>query len=141
MLPLAEFPRYVFNAGETVAFAVRIANYGREDLEGSCTYRLTGSGVSFSGGTASFRTPAGSLSGKKEIRFRMPDPGKAARLELALTCCGYENVYSLWVYPDAEPVCPPDVLECRTLDGQARQVLANGGKVFLAPDSTEKSHI
>ena len=139
VLPLAEFPRYVFNAGETVAFAVRIANYGREDLEGSCTYRLTGSGVSFSGGTASFRTPAGSLSGKKEIRFRMPDPGKAARLELALTCCGYENVYSLWVYPDAEPVCPPDVLECRALDGQARQVLANGGKVFLAPDSTEEA--
>ncbi|MBR6165957.1 MAG: hypothetical protein IKQ45_08545 [Clostridia bacterium] len=45
------------------------------------------------------------------------------------------NAYPLWIYPDEEPSCPSDVLECRVLDGRARQVLAAGGKVFLAPDS------
>ena len=61
------------------------------------------------------------------------------QLTLSLQYCGSCNTYSLWVYPDEDPVCPADVLECRVLDETARQVLASGGKVYLAPDSTAEA--
>ena len=139
VLPLALLPRFVYAAGEEFRFAVRIANYGRADLEGPCVWSLTGDGTAFSGETASFRVPAGSLSGKHEIRLRLPGLRKAARLTLALEYHGNSNGYPVWVYPDAEPACPADVYECRALDEKARSVLAAGGRVYLAPDSTAEA--
>ena len=139
VLPLALLPRFVFTSGEEICFPVRIANYGKAGLDGPCAWSLSGDGVSLFGETASLRVPAGSLSGDLEICFRLPDLPAAARLDLALDFCGNANTYPLWVYPDEEPVCPGDVLECRVLDEQARQVLAAGGKVYLAPDSTAET--
>ena len=139
VLPLALLPRFVFTSGEEVSFPVRIANYGKENLEGPCAWTLSGNGVSLSGETAPFPVPAGSLSDPQEIVFRLPGLPEAARLELSLAYCGNVNTWPLWVYPDAEPVCPPDVLECRVLDEHARQVLSSGGKVYLAPDSTAEA--
>ncbi len=139
VLPLALLPRYVFTAGEDLSFSVRIANYGREDLEGMLAWSLCGKGFSVSGEGRFLRVPAGMLSKKEEIKSRLPDLAEAARLTLEISFCGNRNEYPLWVYPDAEPVCPADVLECRVLDGKARAFLAAGGKVFLAPDSTEEA--
>ncbi len=139
VLPMALLPRFVFTSGEEIWFPVRIANYGKSGLEGPCAWSLSGDGVSLSGEAASLRVPAGSLSAPAEIRFRLPDMEKAARLDLALDFCGNMNTYPVWVYPDAEPVCPGDVVECRVLDDHARQVLSSGGKVYLAPDSTAEA--
>ena len=139
VLPLALLPRFVFTSGEEISFPVRIANYGKAGLEGPCAWSLSGDGVSLPGETASLRVPAGSLSGDLEICFRLPDLPAAARLDLALDFCGNANTYPLWVYPDEEPVCPGDVLECRVLDETAWQVLSGGGRVFLSPDSTAEA--
>ena len=139
VLPLALLPRHVFAAGEETAFPVRIANYGRTDLEGPCVWSLAGDGTVFSGETVSFRVSAGSLSGKQEVRIRLPGIRKAARLTLTLDYCGNSNNYPIWIYPDTEPACPADVYECRALDEKARAVLAAGGRVFLAPDSTAEA--
>ena len=49
------------------------------------------------------------------------------------------NTYPLWVYPDVQPECPGNVLECRALDETAWQVLSGGGRVFLSPDSTAEA--
>lgn len=139
VLPLALLPRYVYCSGEEAAFPVRIANYGKTGLEGSCAWSLAGKDFEVSGETASFRVPAGSLSGKQEIRFTLPVLQEAAKLTLSLRYGGSSNTYPLWVYPDAEPVRPAEVLECRVLDGDARRTLASGGRVFLAPNSTAEA--
>ena len=139
VLPLALLPRYVFNIDERLAFPVRIANYGRTDLEGPCAWSLKGNGYTVAAGEVHFDVPAGSLSAPQEIWFRLHGPWKADRLTLTLSFRGNNNTYPLWVYLDEEPVCPPDVLECRALDDRARQVLAEGGKVYLTPDSTAEA--
>ena len=43
------------------------------------------------------------------------------------------------MYPPVQPVCPENVHECRTLDDAALAVLASGGTVYLAPDSTKEA--
>lgn len=139
VLPMALLSRHVFTAGEEASFPVRIANYGKTDLEGPCAWSLSGVGFALAGKTGPLRVPAGSLSGKEKIRIPLAGPQKPVRLTLTLSFCGNRNDYPLWVYPDEEPACPPDVLECRVLDGKARQALASGGKVFLAPDSTAEA--
>ena len=45
----------------------------------------------------------------------------------------------MWVYPPVKPVCPAGVHECRALDDAALAVLASGGTVYLAPDSTPEA--
>ena len=139
VLPLALLPRYVFTAGEEISIPVRIANYGKTGLEGPCAWSLEGKEIALSGETEIFRVQAGSLSGKEELRLRLPAPAEAVKLTLSLFFCGSRNTYPLWIYPDADPVCPADVLECRALDRHAREVLASGGKVYLAPDSTAQA--
>lgn len=139
VLPLAYLPRHIFSIGEEIRFPVRIANYGKADLEGPCAWSLEGNGFALSGETKPVRAAAGSLSAPEEIRFRPDGPENAVRLDLTLRFCGSSNTWPLWLYPDQEPACPPDVLECRALDDQARQVLAAGGKVYLAPDSTAEA--
>ena len=139
VLPLAYLPRHVYSAGEEIRFPVRIANYGKTDPEGPCAWSLEGNGIALSGETSPFRAAAGSLSAPEEIRFRPEGPENPVRLDLTLRFCGSRNTYPLWIYPDREPVCPPDVLECRVLDDRARQALAAGGKVYLAPDSTAEA--
>ena len=139
VLPLAALPRHVFSLGEEIRFPVRIANYGKTDLEGVCSWSLEGNGIALSGETKPLRAAAGSLSAPEEILFRPDGPENAVRLDLTFRFCGSSNTYPLWLYPDREPVCPPDVLECRVLDEKARQVLAAGGKVYLAPNSTAEA--
>ncbi len=139
VLPLALLPRYVFTVGEEIRFSVRIANYGKADLRGPVSWSLAGKDVFHSGEEKPVRVPAGSLSEPIGLRIRPDGIRSAVKLTLALRYCGSANEYPLWVYPDTRPACPPDVLECRVLDAEARKTLASGGKVFLAPDSTAEA--
>ena len=136
VLPMALLPRYVYTAGEEICFTARVANYGKTDLEGPLAWSLEGERTVLSGAGGFPRIPAGTLSRGETIRIRLPEAEAAARLTLTIRYCGSGNQYPLWVYPDRQPACPADVLECRALDGEAMAVLASGGKVFLAPDST-----
>ena len=139
VLPMALLPGHVFNAGEEICFSVRIANYGKTDLEDTWSWSLDGEDVALCGTGASLRIPAGSLSDSAEVRIPPAGLRRAVRCTLTLRYGGSSNTYPLWIYPEGEPSCPEDVLECRVLDGKARQVLASGGKVFLAPDSTAEA--
>ena len=139
VLPLSLLSRSVFTAGEAIRLPVRIANYGKEDLEGSCCWSLTGEDGGFSGESAPFRTAAGSLSETKEFTFHLPTGTMARQWTLTLRYCGSVNTYPLWVYPEVQPECPGNVLECRVLDETAWQVLSGGGRVFLSPDSTAEA--
>ena len=139
VLPLVLLPRLTYTAGETLAANVRVANYGRQALGGVPVWTLEGGGVSLRGTLACAHAACGAVTDLGSISVPLDGIKKAARLTLTVSLCGHENSYDLWVYPDEPAVCPERVYECRTLDARALQVLQRGGRVFLAPDSTQEA--
>ena len=138
-LPLVLLPCLTYTAGETLAADVRMANYGRQTLEGVPVWTLEGGGVSLRGTLPCAHAACGAATDLGSISVPLDGIKKAARLTLTVSLCGHENSYDLWVYPDEPAVCPERVYECRTLDARALQVLQRGGRVFLAPDSTQEA--
>ena len=139
VLPLVLLPRLTYTAGETLAADVRVANYGRQALGGVPVWTLEGGGVSLRGTLPCARAACGAVTDLGSISVPLDGIKKAARLTLTVSLCGHENSYDLWVYTDEPAVCPERVYECRTLDARALQVLQRGGRVFLAPDSTQEA--
>ena len=139
VLPLVLLPRLTYTARETLAADVRVANYGRQTLGGVPVWTLEGGGVSLRGTLPCARAACGAATDLGSISVPLDGIKKAARLTLTVSLCGHENSYDLWVYPDEPAVCPERVYECRTLDARALQVLQRGGRVFLAPDSTQEA--
>ena len=140
VLPMALLPKYVFTAGEEGSIPLCVANYGRQDLSGCPEWKLAnGKEILLSGKGQEVSAPAGRLSRMETLAVRMPEGSGPARLALSVEFCGQKNEYPLWVYPEVRPACPPGVYECRALDAVSRKVLASGGRVFLAPDSTAEA--
>lgn len=141
VLPLALMDRYTWTEGETLTVRVRLANYGKHSLSGKTEWTLEGEGGRRRcGGMLEDRTaPAGGLTDLGEIRIGLADFPRPEKLTLILRFCGARNEYPVWVYPPVQPECPPNVYECRSLDGKARDILRAGGTVYLAPDSTEEA--
>ena len=139
VLPLVLLPRLTYTARETLAADVRVANYGRQTLGGVPVWTLEGGGVSLRGTLPCAHAACGAATDLGSISVPLDGIKKAARLTLTVSLCGHENSYDLWVYPDEPAVCPERVYECRTLDARALQVLQRGGRVFLAPDSTQEA--
>ena len=139
VLPLVLLPRLTYTARETLAADVRVANYGRQTLGGVPVWTLEGGGVSLRGTLPCAHAACGAVTDLGSISVPLDGIKKAARLTLTVSLCGHENSYAVWVYPDEPAVCPERVYECRTLDARALQVLQRGGRVFLAPDSTQEA--
>ena len=138
-LPLALLPKFTYTDGETLEAEIQLANYGKTNFAGSCLWTLTGQRFSADGSLPVAVAPLGSLSSLGKLRVPLTGFTLPEKLKLTLSFCSAENEYPLWVYPDAQPVCPESVYECRTLDAKAKQVLLDGGKVFLAPDATTEA--
>ncbi|MBR4537699.1 MAG: hypothetical protein IKO52_02505 [Clostridia bacterium] len=138
-LPLSLLPRVTYAVGETLTAEIKMAHYGKSALSGTAEWTLQGKTFSRAGTLPFAEIQPGTLTSLGELSVPLTGLEKAERLTLTLKFCGIENQYSLWVYPDEHPVCPETVYECRTLDERAKEVLAKGGNVFLAPDATEKA--
>jgi hypothetical protein len=138
-LPLALLPKVTYTVGETLDSEIKMAHYGKSVLSGTAEWTLHGKAFIREGKLPFAEMPPGTLTGLGTLSVPLTGLEKTEKLTLTLKCCGIENQYSLWVYPAEQPECPETVYECRTLDEQARAVLAGGGKVFLAPDATEKA--
>lgn len=139
VLALVLLPRLTYTARETLEAGVRMANYGRQTLGGVPVWTLEGGGVSLRGTLPCAHAACGAVTDLGSISVPLDGIKKAARLTLTVSLCGHENSYAVWVYPDEPAVCPESVYECRTLDSRALQVLQWGGRVFLAPDSTQEA--
>ena len=139
VLPLVLLPHLTYTVRETLEADVRVANYSRQTLEGIPVWTLEGGGVSLRGTLPCAHAACGAATDLGSISVPLDGIKKAARLTLTVSLCGHENSYDLWVYPDEPAVCPERVYECRTLDARALQVLQRGGRVFLAPDSTQEA--
>ncbi len=139
VLPLALIPRFTWNDGDAIPITFLMANYGKEDLRGIPRVYLK----PFSG-PASIHTrniisvPHGSLTSLKPFRITA-NTKKPEKQTLELEFGDHRNRYDLWVYPRVEPECPRTIYECRRLDEKAMEILSSGGRVYLAPDSTEEA--
>lgn len=139
VLPLALLPARTWTGGAEARIPLRVANYGKTGLREELRWSLTGNDGVLAEGTAENRDWPIGLSGRWWITFRMPVLSRPEKLELRLELGEARNSYSLWVYPEIRPVCPPDILEARRLDREALEVLRKGGKVYLAPDATPEA--
>ena len=136
-LPLVLLEKYTYTAGETLTARVKMANYGKRNLSGRAAWALQGGEGEQCGILPETEAPAGALTDLGDIRILLDGITKPQKLTLTVSFCGSNNFYPIWVYPDARPVCPGSVYECRSLDEKARRTLQAGGIVYLAPDSTE----
>lgn len=139
VLPLALLPRYTWESGEALSIPLRIANYSREALTAAPCWTLIGDGVSLHGALPSCTASCGALTACGDLRFSLPPLSAPTELTLTVTFGPHSNHYPLWVYPPISPLCPPNVHECRRLDATALSVLAQGGTVYLSPDSTSQA--
>ena len=138
-LPLALLQKFTYTDGETLEAEIQMANYGKTNFVGCCLWTLTGTGFAADGTLPVTAAQAGRLTCLGTLQIPLSGFTRPEKLTLTLDFCGGKNTYSLWVYPFVQPVCPKNVYECRTLDERARQTLASGGSVFLAPDATAEA--
>ncbi len=135
VLPLALLPSRTWVSGREAVIPLRVANYGKTGLRDSLHWSVRGrEGILAEGQTENRDWPVG-LSGRETMRIFLPPLEKAEKLELMLCLGEYRNRYSLWVYPDISPVCPPEILEARSLSPEVLEKLRQGGKVYLSPDA------
>ncbi len=138
-LPLALLPRFTYEAGETLTVPIRMANYGRKDLNGTPEWRLAGDRFRAEGILPEATAARGGLTDLGQLTVPLDGIGRPVRLTLTVAFSGCRNSYDLWVYPPTQPVCPEAVCECRSLDDGALAALERGGCVYLAPDSTPEA--
>ncbi len=79
-----------------------------------------------------------SLAGSLEISLDFAE--RPEELLLTVQIGKLENSYPIWVYPPLKPLCPEGIYETECLDEKAREILAQGGKVYLTPRS-DKEHL
>lgn len=156
-LPLVLLPRYTWESTETLTAPVQIANYGKTDIRGTLVYELKEQfsrqkGYSYAGNeedsAAAVRgelpgvyCPCGAVTdvGIVEIPFARLAIEKPVRMNLRVWIGQTSNLYPVWIYPPVKPRCPEAVYEARYLDGRAKAVLNEGGKVYLSPPSAKEA--
>ena len=64
---------------------------------------------------------------------------KNTALTLTVSIGNSTGSYPVWVYQKTTQVCPENVYEARIFDERTKEVLQNGGRVYLSPDADEES--
>ena len=156
---LVKLPRYTYEAGERLTAEVEVANFGKKSIEGVLRWTLEErkcasecgnrepDGVAKSGKTViateadteTKNCPSGSYTtiGILDIPFNMMPQNMALTLTVSIGNC--TSSYPIWVYQKVNPVCPENVYETRTFDEQTKEILQNGGRVYLSPDADKES--
>lgn len=154
-LPLVLLPKYTWSNTEKLSARIQIANFGKKNLCGVPEYTLflqakDGRGYSYADGgqdgtklvsgiLPQVNCPAGALTdaGVLEIDLETLSIDQPMRLNLMVCLAGISNLYPVWVYPQVTPHCPEGVYGTQWLDEEAKEVLRNGGRVYLTPPSTK----
>ncbi len=138
-LPLVLLSKYTYTNKEHIEAEVIIANYGKNAINGNLVYTLqTASATFFTGQIPGVFCPCGGLTSVGTIRLALTGFSTSTRLNLTIAVGSVQNTYPIWVYPDYTPVCPDNVYETKHMDDKTKEVLKNGGTVYLSPDSTKE---
>lgn len=140
--------KYTYEEGESFKAEVKVANYGKSALPSCFEYEFVleddsnGKSQMYASGKgngAFDECAAGCLTTLGFIEISFADIKKASRLTLKVKVGDIDSEYPLWVYPNAEVVCPEGIYETKVLDGKAKEILKNGGIVYYSPDSTKEA--
>ena len=137
-LPLVYLPKYTYESSENLVSEIKIANYGKAKLTGPVLYELKGEDVLISGSLAECSCPCGMLTSVGTLNIPLENIKKSTKLDLTITIDEATNVYPIWVYVPVVPICPKTVYETQRIDEHAKQILAEGGIVYLSPASTKE---
>ncbi len=133
-VPLIRTHKFVYTNNETLTADVELFNYTRP-MSTALTWKLTDAEHKI--------ISKGNLAKKDYIMANCQPSGKISfplsaikkpvklNLEIAVPNTDFSNNYDFWVYPQKTSEVKADVYYTTTLDDKAKQVLNNGGKVFL----------
>ena len=155
---LVKLPHYTYEAGERLIAEVVAANFGKENIEGVFCWTLaekksasengncepseikskntviaTGEDTEITICRPGSYTEVGSL----DIPLDFVEKNTALTLKVRIGDC--ISAYPIWVYRKTTPVCPENVYETRAFDVKTREILQNGGRVYLSPDADKES--
>lgn len=156
-LLLVLLPKYTWENRERLTARVQIANYGKEEIRGIPEYILTipeKNEKGYSHAAAGKDDPviaAGALPFADALPGTLTEAGcieialdtlcieKPTRLNLTVRIKGYSNLYPIWIYPQVMPKCPEGIYESQHLDERAKEILRDGGRVYLTPPSSREA--
>ena len=158
---LIKLPRYTYEAGDRLTAEVEVANFGKKSIEGALHWTLSERNTASEGGnrkqaaepedgknaviaggeadTSGKICPPGSYTevGSLDIPLDFVKKNTAFALTVSIGDC--TSSYPVWVYRKINPVCPENVYETGTFDEQTKEILQNGGRVYLSPDADKES--
>ena len=136
-----------------------MANFGRKNITGVLHWALTERKCASEGGnskqgatvkcentvvaagadTETKSCPPGSYTTIGILDIPLDVMSKNTALTLTVSIGNSTGSYPVWVYQKTTPVCPENVYEARIFDERTKEVLQNGGRVYLSPDADEES--
>lgn len=155
---LVKLPHYTYEAGERLIAEVEAANFGKRNIEGVFCWTLAGKkSVSENGNCepAEIKSKKTVIATGEDTEITICRPGsytevgsldipldfveKNTALTLKVRIGDSISAYPIWVYRKTTPVCPENVYETRAFDVKTREILQNGGRVYLSPDADKES--
>jgi hypothetical protein len=133
-VPLIRTEKFVYNNNEILKAAVELFNYSKP-IATMLNWKFTDSHnrVIRQGVLSKKGYVMGNCQRSGEISISLlniKSPEKL-NLEVSVRNTTYVNDWDFWVYPETLPAVKTDVYYTTSLDDKAKQVLNNGGKVFL----------
>lgn len=155
---LVKLPHYTYEAGERLIAEVEAANFGKRNIEGVFCWTLAGKkSVSENGNCepAEIKSKNTVIATGEDTEITICRPGsytevgsldipldfveKNTALTLKVRIGDSISAYPIWVYRKTTLVCPENVYETRAFDVKTREILQNGGRVYLSPDADKES--
>ena len=155
---LVKLPNYTYEAGERLIAEVVAANFGKGNIEGVFCWTLAEKkSVSENGNCepAEIKSKNTVIATGEDTEITICRPGsytevgsldipldfveKNTALTLKVRIGDCISAYPIWVYRKTTPVCPENVYETRAFDVKTREILQNGGRVYLSPDADKES--
>lgn len=155
---LVKLPHYTYEAGERLIAEVEAANFGKGNIEGVFCWTLAGKkSVSENGNCepAEIKSKNTVIATGEDTEITICRPGsytevgsldipldfveKNTALTLKVRIGDSISAYPIWVYRKTTPVCPENLYETRAFDVKTREILQNGGRVYLSPDADKES--
>ena len=155
---LVKLPHYTYEAGERLIAEVEAANFGKRNIKGVFCWTLAGKkSVSENGNCepAEIKSKNTVIATGEDTEITICRPGsytevgsldipldfveKNTALTLKVRIGDSISAYPIWVYRKTTPVCPENVYETRAFDVKTREILQNGGRVYLSPDADKES--
>lgn len=155
---LVKLPHYTYEAGERLIAEVEAANFGKRNIEGVFCWTLAGKkSVSENGNCepAEIKSKNTVIATGEDTEITICSPGsytevgsldipldfveKNTALTLKVRIGDSISAYPIWVYRKTTPVCPENVYETRAFNVKTREILQNGGRVYLSPDADKES--